>query len=32
LDEEGLAAAPGFYFARAQSNGGTAIQKIQIVR
>ena len=31
-DEEGFAAAPGFYFVRAQSNHGTAIQKIQIVR
>jgi len=32
LDDEGLSAAPGFYFVRAQSNGGAAIQKIQIVR
>jgi hypothetical protein len=32
LDEGGAIAAPGFYFVRAKSNGGSAIQKIQIVR
>lgn len=32
LDDEGSAAAPGFYFVRAKSNRGSAIQKIQILR